>query len=444
MIRPMGTVRRSVYGLLAISIALVAIEMSLRFAGFVVLNKGRWFQSAPTENAQFRVLCLGDSYTYGIGTEPTLYSWPRQLETTIRRENPGLSADIYNRGVPGRSSSEVLAELPAHLETIRPHVVCILVGINNFWNFRDDPVRTNAERMLAESRIYRGLQVLVGRLSPDETSDHSILSVEPQEPDGSVFAGASVEVIDQRWVEASRRWASDIEAITTLIRSSGAELVVVAYPEHLADVFMMTQEKTCQDLNIPFVPVMDAFIDIGNTADPTHPLISADGHHPNGAGYGLVAELAYSEVCTAASRSRIEWNLEPSASAPAPSIPDYDTPNGQRQLRQWAASSGGGKRVNPGQATKFALILADAGRTAEAVTLLENIVNLHPARSLAATSLSRLYQKTGETEKERQLCRRVLDVRPTDDYFQRRWDDLEANGQFTGQGTERTTRSPSP
>jgi lysophospholipase L1-like esterase len=106
---------------------LVALEVVLQ-VGALVLGRGA---AVPvTSGDGVAVLCVGDSFTYGLGAAEPAQSYP-----SVLGRSPGLEdVQVVNLGWPGQDSGRVLARLPAQLETTRPAIVCVLAGYNDFWS----------------------------------------------------------------------------------------------------------------------------------------------------------------------------------------------------------------------------------------------------------------------------------------------------------------------
>ncbi|MGI6496446.1 MAG: SGNH/GDSL hydrolase family protein [Kiritimatiellia bacterium] len=81
------------------------------------------------------ILFQGDSITdFGRGAPPGLgtgyVAMVRGLITAIR---PDLDVDIVNRGVSGDRTAELLARWDADCLALRPHVLSIMIGVNDVW-----------------------------------------------------------------------------------------------------------------------------------------------------------------------------------------------------------------------------------------------------------------------------------------------------------------------
>lgn len=116
------------------------VLQTLAFASWVDLRRLESDFRPPREGPQVRrVLCVGDSFTFGTGARsPARESYPARLEYWLHQQDPSspLEWQVFNHGWPGRNSAELVTLLPGLLREIRPHHVCILTGTNNRWNPR--------------------------------------------------------------------------------------------------------------------------------------------------------------------------------------------------------------------------------------------------------------------------------------------------------------------
>lgn len=81
-----------------------------------------------TGEGTYTVLCLGDSFTYGMGGE----SYPDQLGRRLAAA--GLRVRVINRGIAGINSAQLAERADAELARHRPDAVVVVVGADNFWN----------------------------------------------------------------------------------------------------------------------------------------------------------------------------------------------------------------------------------------------------------------------------------------------------------------------
>jgi lysophospholipase L1-like esterase len=135
--------------------ALVAILLGL--LGGLVATEGilqglalvTWWRHRPADEAVPAgarvVLCVGDSFTYGLRAEGSR-SYPRGLEARLRAAAPEAGWRVVADAWPGRTSAQVVANLPGRLREHRPEIVVVLVGLNDLWNLTgpDAAVRTAA------------------------------------------------------------------------------------------------------------------------------------------------------------------------------------------------------------------------------------------------------------------------------------------------------------
>ena len=76
----------------------------------------------------FRILALGDSFTFGVGVEEE-ETWIEQLGRSLRSQ--GLSVRTLNGGVPGYGAPDEAALFEHHLAETNPHLVILGVYLAN-------------------------------------------------------------------------------------------------------------------------------------------------------------------------------------------------------------------------------------------------------------------------------------------------------------------------
>ena len=106
------------------------------------------------------ILCLGDSFTYGVGAAPG-QSYPDRLQSLLDRS--GKRFTVLRRGFPGENSYGLRLKLAEALDQDCPSQVVLLAGVNNTDLFRPNSYlranggfrdRFQADEFFAGSRVY--------------------------------------------------------------------------------------------------------------------------------------------------------------------------------------------------------------------------------------------------------------------------------------------------
>ena len=154
-------------------------EISLNSEGF----RDGAFPEAKASSV-FRIICLGDSWTFGanVGQER---AYPQRLRTLLRREFPGANFEVLNLGVLGYSSFQGLELLKRRAIGLDPDLVVIGFGMNDasVAGYRDKDMPGHKEtlswaKMLAgaleRAESYRLLRylALVLKHRPQSVGDH--------------------------------------------------------------------------------------------------------------------------------------------------------------------------------------------------------------------------------------------------------------------------------
>lgn len=105
--------------------AFLVLELAVRAGGAIYV--GLRPPAPPPIPSGFRILCVGDSFTFGFGAHPGK-SYPQDLQGLLDRAyGPGRFA-VINRGIPNLNSTQLAMRLPEWLSQDRPDLVLILIG----------------------------------------------------------------------------------------------------------------------------------------------------------------------------------------------------------------------------------------------------------------------------------------------------------------------------
>lgn len=156
---------------LGILISFLIIEFSLHIGGYffqLQTKKGEITKNFSRAKDSLRILCVGDSFTFGVGAKNG-DSYPEQLQKLLNEEN--MKWTVYNLGAGGMNSSTLLLKLPEWIKLYRPRMIVLLIGANDIWNFQNSNYYLfqkgkrvyiyRLENFLFKFRTYKLLKLLV-------------------------------------------------------------------------------------------------------------------------------------------------------------------------------------------------------------------------------------------------------------------------------------------
>jgi len=313
-----ASAERAMLVLLGVVLAAAIAEVGLRVAASFV--SARSLSGTAVQGARV-ILCLGDSHTYGVHT-PESQTYPGHLQRLLDRRGEGRYR-VLNLGLPGMNSSQVAARLPEWMQSYRPRVVVVLVGLNNIWN---DSETENAlssqglERWVRGLRLYRLARLLEGRFEKGAellpgTGRPEIVRLLREEgaageeyrdaATGEQLIGHDASILDLRptaeRIERARvQLRQDLEAMAALASENSIELVFLTYAPtpggELGARFASTAEmsdeivEVAQELGITLVDVRGRFRALLDGGAPREEyFLSHTEGHPNGRGYREIA-----------------------------------------------------------------------------------------------------------------------------------------------------------
>lgn len=226
---------------------LIGIEAALQLAALLAPDRaGAW-----RPGAEVKILCVGDSHTFGSGV-PGSESYPAHLQALLDERRPGRYS-VINLGVPGMGTPQVRERLPVQLARYEPDLVILWAGINNSWNAARSDAPSASERIEAlalRSRLYRLVRVFVHDLGLERVptgtrSDGLSQEAENREKRGlrgeltrvwHLRHGGVEEVITNRFTGERdfevqvEQTALDIGAMARALEAAGVAFALVRYP----------------------------------------------------------------------------------------------------------------------------------------------------------------------------------------------------------------------
>jgi len=243
--------------------------------------------------ALFRVLCIGDSLTYGSGVADE-DSWPRLLEARLAERLLEREVEVLNLGVRGWSGPQYLEAWRRHGVDLVPDLV--ILG----WSIDDLPGASEIlhDIPFPEPAPSQGFTARFGR-----TAVARHFRAEWNHRDR-----------EERWLETRRELKTALESwrlegggslrqeVATLIekiRVTGAKPVLLAFPYEF-QVRSVDADRSpegslgmiCAGLDVPFLPIGPTFREHLVEKASFQPTLYLRGDlcHPNEKGHELIAE----------------------------------------------------------------------------------------------------------------------------------------------------------
>lgn len=132
-----------------IVIVLLVSELSLRIFGSFYADVSS-VEELPASDSAFTVLCIGDSFTYGIGATKDK-SYPEQLKEIIETREK-IPVRVINAGVCAGNTTQMLENTQVLLDKYRPDAVVMLFEMANSWNYYGF---SQADNFLYRIKIYK-------------------------------------------------------------------------------------------------------------------------------------------------------------------------------------------------------------------------------------------------------------------------------------------------
>lgn len=254
-------------------------------------------ESGDDEDA-WRVLCLGDSVTLGVGSRDA-ETWPSQLAGLLNRTLPeGKSVRCWNLAQNGYNCEDIVATARHWIARRKPHsVVYMFVG-----NDLDDPMTCAPSGCLVpagrpptfpETYVFTGQSLLLrgdlaSEIAQSKAGDRlhwSRSRLAEMVTGGAVGAmiGAALPfpfIVQGSTPESANRWTSverDIERLRDLCIEADAELVVLHFAwRGYSDTEVVLAEAMCDRLGVAYDTVardhtLEEFLTKFSTGRDYHP-----------------------------------------------------------------------------------------------------------------------------------------------------------------------------
>jgi len=299
---------------------LFLVEIFLRIAGicYSTIVAPRADEGSLKDENAFRILCIGDSCTYGVGA-PSGKSYPSQLYKLLNEKAGTEQFCVINRGVPGLNSSQALRLVKHFVPLYKPDVLLFLCGHNDFWNLEDIKLTENerinpleysailANIYLSNLRIYKLYQsffltkfYVKNFINIDAQSNNVKAYAEWEDEENYKISkhindlyvctpeSFSFFAENKRILDIIR--TKNIEEVCKVSRRNNAKLFFLSYPDKEINKRAYFKEELLKKYNVCYINNIDLFNRVQNKG---FRLFRSDGFHPNELGYYYIAVNIY-------------------------------------------------------------------------------------------------------------------------------------------------------
>ena len=130
-----------------------------------------------------KILIFGDSITYGQ-KDLELGGWTNRLKLVLANDSSGLSCHVFNMGVPGQTTGEVLERLERECKGRVPEgtnvIIILAAGINDTQviggkvRVDEDTLRSNVGALIDTARQIAGSVMYIGLTPVDESRTNPV------------------------------------------------------------------------------------------------------------------------------------------------------------------------------------------------------------------------------------------------------------------------------
>lgn len=270
--------------ILSFVLFIIAIELFLQCV-YLFSNSKR----ISPNMAALRILCIGDSFTYGWGAEKN-NNYPSQLKNMLTANNPGQSFQIINAGAFGVSSSIIANNISWYLHKYNPDVVIVLAGANDHWNMKDsnvlkigrysarDKLLIRARRFLYNFKIFRIVDLIYFSIAQCVSGENNGL----YSHETIRFNTINDTAILQELIRFNLRQIAE----TVYSYNNGTKLFFQTYPDlpYVNEVI-----RNIDDYGVIIIDQESIFHNLPGYSN----LLASDGWHLNAYGYNFMAESVY-------------------------------------------------------------------------------------------------------------------------------------------------------
>lgn len=247
-----------------------------------------------------RVLCLGDSYTFGayVDDEST---WPAQLETILREKEPDLDLEVINAGISGFTIVDEMAFLEEHGLQLEPDAVVLAFVLNDLADLTRRVSSREMLRLASEQSAGSSIGRLKARMR--QTATYNLLFLAKAWLLQSAGADPTLQEVDIRHllktdydaetVGLFDKYRGQLAQMKRLLDAQGVPLVLLIIPcweqaaQGATDQTQTRLSTMARELQIPTVDLLPSFRKIDPRGRKFFNM--PKDHHPSARGYRRAA-----------------------------------------------------------------------------------------------------------------------------------------------------------
>lgn len=250
----------------------------------------------PREDKLFRILCLGDSNTFGSGVA-TDETYPNCLEGILQdRVGDTLKVDVVNAGIFGYNARNIRAQAESLVELLLPDVMLYMFTENDLDDsfsvgpngslIEMDPMKPQDAPFINQTfpLLWKNRNPLPARYFEYFAIGRLVYQSLSRSP------GSALPLDNSKGLETQRRWAllaGEIRTMKQLSESHGGKFVVYQIGmKNRSEVIHRKLRQICNESDIPFASTLSLF-DI-RTYKKLHSLVY--DAHPNKEAHTLMAK----------------------------------------------------------------------------------------------------------------------------------------------------------
>ncbi len=166
--------------ILGIVVGLCCIEVGLSLSGKILISWqgfqyraiSKKYLSPVKTRKSFKILCLGDSSTYGSGVQIP-HGYPFQLSKLLNQQFPSFEVTVISSG--GTNTSQFANRYEAFLKTDNYDLIIFQAGVNDVHKFSECNISLYTKdynlQWLANSRLFSFIKIIIGnkRALPEQS-----------------------------------------------------------------------------------------------------------------------------------------------------------------------------------------------------------------------------------------------------------------------------------